>query len=218
MVSQAELATNYKIVPSSLRLSMSTIPSTSFNAGDGLWAATAVIGINGAFFVQNKWPKDALYIQQSPGQKVITRKSIGVDDAVFVPWAQTVKTAKEPIDNPLVVVVWNQSRNVLASFNIDRPDMKVPAYNEIVFWKLRRVHDKACSTMQISTIEVNVPLPKIQKNMDKQVNVRVPIAIPSKAVAHGDELVLYIPAAKKSNVASSSLAVCSEPVPKKPRH
>ena len=216
IVPQVELASKYKIATQQCRLSKIDGLPSSIKLGDGIWNAAAVIGINEAYCSQSQCPKLGIYLQQKPVQKVIAHKDrICVGNAVFVPWSTSVKLVQEPNDNPLHVVVLDSDHNELATFSIDLPSFKIPEYDVIAFWKLRRTGELEHSNMKIVSVEVKVPLPKLDESIDKFVFAKVPIVVMAKDVDGQGELVLHIPLAKKKSIKTTSLVAICEPHRKK---
>jgi hypothetical protein len=69
--------------------------------------------------------------------------------------------------------------------------------------------------MKIASVEMKVPLPKLEKSIDKFVFVKVPIAVMAKDVDGQGELVLHIPLAPKKIIKTTSLVAICEPHQKK---
>ena len=69
--------------------------------------------------------------------------------------------------------------------------------------------------MELAMIDVRVPLPDLAPDTPKSVVVKIPVAILSKKVVPGDELVLYVPAEEKQRDDKKVLAVACEPKAKK---
>ena len=110
----------------------------------------------------------------------------------MVAWPPGLKPFKEGTDEPCIVTVDNQHK-----YTTDKPD---PKKYSIDFWKLRKVHEKEHSNMELEMIEQKVPLPSIRSEDVASTCpsiVQVPSAKLTRDVHKGDELVLFLPKANQ---------------------
>ena len=91
-------------------------------------------------------------------------------------------------------------------FSLDKPKQKDCQNGcEIEFWKLRKVSEEKQSNMILTTVDINVMLPKIGK-YTKTVIVILPVAHITSNVNEFDELVSYATAKEKPNKRKSMFA------------
>jgi len=152
-------------------------------------------------------------VQKEPAMKVIVNApSIAKGELILVPWGPSVKAAKESTQS-IVTTVVNDGEKTIGEFVIDAP-LKINC-DTIVFWKIRRTSDKDASNMVMSSVVVKVTMPKLDKSIGKTLDVQVPVAVLSKKVNAGNELLLYVPTKQTKKVEMSGVIVMSEPVQKK---
>jgi len=132
---------------------------------------------------------------------------------MLIPFPSVVKRPVVLKDaSPLQVTIM---RDPPVVFNLDKPDMS--SIDILAYWRMRRAVDKERANMELTTVEVTCPLPKLGKSFPKTVKVNVTVAVAISAVAAGDELVLFVPAKQKQKETHKLLPVASEPMTKKPR-
>ena len=210
VVSQVQLTSNYKLDKRD-RLSM-VEPDLTNIAHTSFVNSVANIGVHDAFFQHEKCPKDAIYLQKTPVLKLIAKQDLAKAALVFVSWAPTVKLAK---NQPLKVEVLGKEGAPHGIFAIDKPNFK--DFDFAMFWRLRKLSDKDECNMKLVSVEVKVPVPKIDKTFAKTLTVMVPAAVLDKDVKEGDELVLFTPKPEDRAPKATCLKSESEPVAKKQR-
>ena len=220
MTDQVTLQKEYKIVDSSSRLSV--YDDLSFNApsvGEDFWQAVATQALFVAGHQHRTCPADSIYIQKSPGTKIIAASVDKLPDEgfIFTPFPGVVKAVpKNQSQSAYACMMMTVATTTSQSFVfvVDKPDMGAKLALE--FWRMRRHSDKDYCNMELSTVDVTMPIPSLGKGYKKSVVVTVPIAKPFKDIGKGDELVLFIPPKKKEEKKDDKyLPVVQEPVPKK---
>ena len=221
MTTQVKLQNEFRYVDASMRLSQLDSYPQTVAAAEGVYMAAATLGVTSAYFEKRKCPADALYIQDKPSTKVIVKSesTIAAGGIVFPAFSQSLKVVKDRgpsapyAFNAIVKSKAGDTATVLGTFTLDRPDVK--EYPALEFWKLRRVSEEKHANMTIGSVNMQVPLPKIDSSVLKLVYVEVPTAVTCAPVRLGDELVLYVPAKEKQASNTKVLPVAFEPKPKR---
>ena len=218
MTDQMTLQKEYKVVDQSTRLS--THDDLSFNApsvGQDFWQAVATQALFVAGHQHRTCPADSIYIQKRPTCKVIAASVDELPDEgfVFTPFPGVIKALPKNLSQSAsACMMMTVATSTPHSFVVDKPDMGAKLALE--FWRMRRLSEKDYCNMELSTIDVTMPIPSIGKGYKRSVGVTVPIAKPFKEIGTGDELVLFIPPKKKEEKKEDKyLPVMQEPVPKK---
>jgi hypothetical protein len=100
-------------------------------------------------------------------------------------------------------------------FSLDKPKQKDRQDGcEIEFWKLRKVSEEKQSNMILTTVDINVMLPKIGKYA-KTVTVTLPVARITRNVNEFDELAMYVTAKEKVNKIETMFVVSTKQEAKK---
>ena len=91
IVPQVDLTSQYRLIPAHKdpRLSRSAAFPAPFRMEDNMpWSAMATIGVNEAMCAENKYPKESIYLQEHPTQKVVVRekKMVNAGQLVAVAW------------------------------------------------------------------------------------------------------------------------------------
>ncbi len=79
---------------------------------------------------------------------------------------------------------------------------------EIEFWRLRKVSEERQSNIILTTVDINVMLPKIGKYA-KTVTVTLPVARITRNVNEFDELAMYVTAKEKVNKRKAMFVVAT---------
>ena len=198
VVQQGDLPKLWKIVDASARLSCDPKYPMKFENFDGVYEATATIGINVVFFNNKKRTVNGLYVQVTPTSRLIVQQEGGYKsgELVFVAWGAGVKPKKETSEEALLASIQIKNKNTVY-FEIDKPDQKKVSVD---FWKVRKVSDEENSNMKIEMVEQKVFVPTM-KDVGVAASVPIVVSVPSavltKDVQVGDELVLHVPKAGK---------------------
>lgn len=150
----------------------------------------ATVAVQTAYY-ENMPKATDLYIQTAPTKGVFVKAdSLNVGSLTLVPWTSAVtKTADEKFKGPTVTV--KVSETEVYKFEITRSGK--PA-EFIEFWKMHApTSDEKLTTMEMSTIVVHVPVPKVAQFTRKgaMVQCEVSCAVLHRDVVHGESLVLF---------------------------
>ena len=213
MTDQVQLKDTYRKIDKSLRLSKWSDLDDTHPISYELWMPIANLSLLVADYEHFHCPPGTVYIQKSPAVKVIVSK-VPDQDIVLVPYPAVVKDFRHP--GPVQITVVKEPAYPV--FNLEKPDLSKSTETH-AFWRMRRVTDKKHANMELTTVEVTCPVPKLGKSYGKNVKVTVAVATVISKVEPGVELVLFVP--PKENKAKSApsklLPVASEPVASEPK-
>ena len=199
-----EITKHYRIIDNKFRLSKDKYPLMETDINIGMYAAAATMALQSAMHTQSRVPTGAMYLQKTPTAKLIVQAdSLVVGDLVCVAWGPSARVIKRDVDNEIVVKLTIGETEKL--YNIEPPDVKQCA---VEFWRMRRVAEKENANMEITMLEVTVPLPA--KWGVKSIIAKIPAAILTKKVVKGDELVLFVNTKAAKPVEKRALAMVIE--------
>ena len=89
------------------------------------------------------------------------------------------------------------------AFDLEKPN---PAKHIVDFWKCRKVSEEQHANMTIDCLSLSVPLPKISATSKRSLVVKIPIAVVSRTMRKGDELVIFVPPKPKVHAEKRMLA------------
>ena len=223
MTDQVHLQGGYKTVDESSRLS--AYEDLSFDAptvGQEFWQAVATQALVVASQQHRHCPIGCVYIQKKPACKVVVSSidNLTEDGVVLVPYPGRVMKKRNPnlkvgVESSSTFYDVTVASNPPHTFVVEKPDMEAKLAME--FWRMRRQSEKEHANMEMSTVDVTIPLPNLGKGHSKKMTVTVPIAKSFKDIGNGDELVLWAPVAKKAEKTDKLLPVMQEPALKKAR-
>ena len=203
MVDQATMAASYKPVDQSSRLSLlPAIAPVSVTDSVVLYTSAALLGIHSLFSQFPAIPEQAIYIQQTPSQKVIVNQgTLRKGDVSFLPWAVGLKARKDGLEHGICVLVFTPGGGKLV-FEMDKPD---PTKGDCHVWRLRKTSEEEHCNMKMEMMDLRVPVLKLQcaavtAGFVKSILVQVPRAVLTRNVKQGDELVLHVPSKPKAVV------------------
>ena len=135
----------------------------------------------------------------------------GIEEALWLHAREPGKEADRG-NQPFLATI--QSKKVeLGVFTIDKPCSDT--FQAVEFWRLRKVYVRDQANMELTTIDVTVPLPEMPPKGLKSVIATIPVAALFKKFDVGDELVLYVPAKVKPNADAKAPPATCEPLAKK---
>ena len=221
MTTQVLLAKEYKRVDMGSRLAKLQGSPQDIEVSDvGCYASAALLGLASAHFCKRKCPDECVYIQEKPHVKVIVNEPQRKGSIVFPPCSSGVKPCKEADrgNQPFLVTIQSKKAE-LGVFIIDKPSSDT--FQAVEFWRLRKVYVRDQANMELTTIDVTVPLPEMSPKGLKSVIATIPVATLFKNVNVGDELVLYLPpkdTKKKASACAMALPATCEPIAKKSKN
>ena len=210
VVNKLELSSLYKPLDKNQRLSIDEEYDSRGTYGIDLqmYHGIATVALTTLLHNETSLPKDAMYMQKSPQNKAIANKDMQPGELQLIPHTTSFKQTEE---QPEIGITITHGTSIYM-FSLEKPNKECQKGCYIEFWKLRRTGEKADSNMELGTIEIKVPLPKIGK-LAKSVDVVVSKACLCKQVSKGDELVLYVPQKPKETKKRQMIAI-TKPVAK----
>ena len=211
LVNALQLKSSYKRVDAALRLEVdkSYDPKRSWAYGLDMqvFQSCLVMALTQALHNETKVPRDAFYVQKKPTERLVAKKALTNADVVLVPYTSTF-TLQEEGYGVYATVTHGDTKLI---FSLDKPKQKDCQNGcEIEFWKLRKVSEEKQSNMILTTVDINVMLPKIGKYA-KTVTVTLPVARITRNVNEFDELAMYV-TAKEKVTKRKAMFVVSTPV------
>lgn len=210
LVNALQLNSSYKAIEAANRLEVdkSYDPKRNYGLDVQLFQSGLLMALTAALHNENKVPCDAFYVQKKPVERLVAKKTLTNADVVLVPYTNNVKLQEEGYG----VCATMTHGDKKFTFSLDKPTTKDCQKGcELEFWRIRKVSDKNQSNMIITTIDINVTLPKIGK-YPKTIVYTLPVARITNNVNEFDELVLYVPAKEKICTKRKSMVVVSTPM------